>query len=80
MVESKAKEAREAALKLAGVSSDVRNKALKAIATAIAKNKEAILDANARDVEEAEKLVEKGELSEPMLQRLKLSAEDADSP
>ena len=68
MVVPKAKEAREAALKLAGVSSDVKDKALKAMAAAIDNNREAIIEANAKDIEAAE-----GELSEALVQRLKLS-------
>ena len=70
---AKAKAARAAALKLANTSTDVKNRALLEMASAIAQKKREILDANAKDVEAAEALVKKGKLSKAFVNRLKLS-------
>ncbi len=69
MVLLQAKKAYEAALKLAEVSSKDKDRALKAIAAAISKNKNAILKANARDV----KAAEKKKIPQALIQRLKLN-------
>ena len=65
--------ARSAALALAPLSDEVRNRALATMADAIDENAERILDANAEDVAEAGPLVASGEMSEPLLRRLELS-------
>ena len=65
--------ARSAALALAPLSDEVRNRALAAVADAIDENAERILEANAEDVAEAEPLVASGEMSEPLLKRLELT-------
>ena len=65
--------ARSAALALAPLSDEVRNRALATMADAIDENAERILEANAEDVAEAEPLVASGEMSEPLLRRLELS-------
>ena len=65
--------ARSAALALAPLSDEVRNRALAAVADAIDENVQRILDANAEDVAEAGPLVASGEMSEPLLRRLELS-------
>ena len=65
--------ARSAALALAPLSDEVRNRALAAVADAIDENAERILEANAEDVAAAEPLVASGEMSEPLLRRLELS-------
>ena len=65
--------ARSAALALAPLSDEVRNRALATMADAIDENAERILEANAKDVAEAEPLVASGEMSEPLLRRLELS-------
>ena len=65
--------ARSAALALAPLSDEVRNRALAAMADAIDENAERILEANAEDVAEAEPLVASGEMSEPLLKRLELT-------
>jgi len=64
---SKAKAAREAALKLANVSNEVRNAALLKAASAISKNKKLVLEANKKDIGLA-----RGALSKSFVQRLKL--------
>lgn len=65
--------ARSAALALAPLSDEARNRALAAMADAIDENSGAILEANAEDAAAAEPLVASGEMSEPLLRRLELS-------
>lgn len=72
-VKSKAIEARKAALELANLPTEVKNAGLKAMAKAIVENQRIVLEANARDIEEAEKAVGRGDLTKAALQRLKLS-------
>lgn len=67
-----AKNAKEASLKIANLSSELKNTALEAIATAIEKNKQKIFDANAHDLAESKLLVDSGELSKAVYDRLKL--------
>lgn len=68
-----AKAARAAAQQLAVSSGAVRNAALEAIAAALEAQCERVLAANALDVEQAEQMVARGELDEPLLKRLDLS-------
>ena len=72
-VVSKAMAARRASLELANVSTEAKNTALLKIASAISKNKRALLRANARDVGDAERLLKRGRLSKAFLHRLKLN-------
>ncbi len=67
-----AKQAKEAALKVADISTELKNKALLGIAEAIEKEKSVIFDANKKDLQEALPLVENGELSKSTYNRLKL--------
>jgi glutamate-5-semialdehyde dehydrogenase len=69
----KVKQAREAALRLSTLSLEIRNRALLRAADEVQARKSAILQANQRDVSRAERLVKRGELSKPLLERLKLS-------
>jgi len=69
----KVKQAREAALRLSTLSLEIRNRALLRAADEVQARKSAILQANQRDVSRAERLVKLGELSKPLLERLKLS-------
>jgi glutamate-5-semialdehyde dehydrogenase len=71
----KAAAARRAALKLANVTTEVKNSALLKIASAILKEKEALLRANARDLKAAEALLRRGRITAALVQRLKLSEE-----
>jgi glutamate-5-semialdehyde dehydrogenase len=71
-VVSKAVEARRASLKLANVTTEMKNAALLKVASAIIENKEKLLDANAKDVEAAERLLKRGKLTKALVQRLKL--------
>ncbi|MBC7218533.1 MAG: glutamate-5-semialdehyde dehydrogenase [Hadesarchaea archaeon] len=72
-VVEKAAAARRAALKLANVTTGVKNSALLKIASAILESKESILEANAEDLRAAEKLLKRGRITSALLQRLKLS-------
>ena len=72
-IDSICRAARSAALALAPLSDEVRNRALAAVADAIDENARRILDANEKDVAAAEPLVASGEMSEPLLKRLELT-------
>ena len=65
---SEVKDAKLAALKMAALSTEVKNAALKAMAQAVTDNKERILSANAEDVAESE-----GKITPELLKRLRLN-------
>jgi len=67
-----AKNAKEASLKIASLSTELKNKALLKIAEKIEKNTQEIFEANKIDLDNAEKLVESGELNKSTFNRLKL--------
>lgn len=67
-----AKQAKESSLKLANLSSEVKNKALEMIANSLELHKEAIMMANSQDLIEAQKMVDREELSLAVFNRLKL--------
>ena len=67
-----AKSAKEAALKAADLTCDIKNSALLKIADAIENSAEKIFAANKDDLEEAEKLVASGEITKSTFNRLKL--------
>lgn len=67
-----AQKTKNASRKLANLSTDAKNIALKAIVEALESNKEKIMGANAQDLIEAQKLVDSGELSLAVFGRLKL--------
>ncbi|QSG09886.1 glutamate-5-semialdehyde dehydrogenase [Halapricum desulfuricans] len=67
-------EAQQAALRLANVDEATRNAALNSIADAIRDNEDDILEANAADVEEAEAMLERGEYTQALVDRLKLDS------
>jgi glutamate-5-semialdehyde dehydrogenase len=69
---SKAVAARKASLKFANVTTKVKNAALLKIASAISKHKRELLEANAKDVEDAERFLKRGKLTKAFVQRLKL--------
>lgn len=70
-----AKAARDASLVLSQATLEQRNAALEAIAAALESNQPALLEANARDMEAAQKLEEAGKLSAPLVKRLKVDAD-----
>lgn len=63
-------EAEKAAVRLSSLDGRVKNKALRAMADALDKNRSRILKANAEDVANAEKLVKQGRLTRSMVDRL----------
>ncbi len=65
--------AQEAALQLAGIDETLRDDALKSIAAAIKDAESTVLSANEADVTEAESLLERGEYTETLVDRLRLS-------
>jgi glutamate-5-semialdehyde dehydrogenase len=69
-----AQRAKDAALRLATLSTATKNRALEAIADALIEDRERILEANQHDVTQATRLVERGALARPLLDRLKLTA------
>ena len=72
-VQESAKCAKDAALRLATLSTATKNRALEAIADALIEHRERILEANRHDVTQATRLVERGALAKPLLDRLKLT-------
>ncbi|MFC7074953.1 glutamate-5-semialdehyde dehydrogenase [Haloarcula halophila] len=70
--ERQVEQAQSAALRLANVDAAERDAALGAIADAIRENSEAILEANAEDVAEAEEMLAEGEYTQALVDRLKL--------
>ena len=67
-----AKAAKQASLEAAGLSTDIKNKALNNIANAFENSKQEIFEANNVDLQEAKKLVESGEITKSTFNRLKL--------
>ena len=67
-----AKRAKRASVKAQGLSSEVKNQGLIAVAKALESNKEKIFEANKADLEFAQELVQKGELTQATYNRLKL--------
>jgi glutamate-5-semialdehyde dehydrogenase len=68
-----AKRTKDAALRLATLSTATKNRALEAIADALIEHREHILEANRHDMTQATRLVECGALAKPLLDRLKLT-------
>lgn len=71
-VREKARKAGEAARELSSSSKDFRNAELERIAQSLEENREEILEANRKDLSEAEKMVEEGDYSSSKLERLGL--------
>lgn len=67
-----AKNAQEAAIKLSSLSSQDKNHALKLVAENLEANSDRIFRANQKDLEEAKSMLDSGELSEAVYNRLKL--------
>lgn len=77
--ETKVEEARTAALRLADTSDELRSNALRSIASAIDANHDEILAANEKDVREARELLEEGEYTQALVDRLELSPSKLES-
>lgn len=71
--------AQRAALDLATVDEATRNGALSAVADALRANEDAILAANEEDVSEAEAMLERGEYSQALVDRLRLDSAKIES-
>ena len=67
-----AKQAKDASLKIADLSAEIKNEALKSIAENFEQYKDEIYSANKKDLENAKKLVEIGEITKSTYNRLKL--------
>lgn len=67
-----AKNAKAASLKIAELSTEIKNEALNKIANAFERFREEIFEANKKDLVEAEKLVAGGEITKATFNRLKL--------
>lgn len=68
----KVKEAKAASILLGQTSSEIKNKALLLASESILKKKSEILASNKKDIEHAKLLLEKGEITKSILDRLKL--------
>lgn len=68
-----AREAKNAFLNTMTLDNEVKNEALRKIAIEIENNKELIFEANAKDLLEAQKMLEKGEINKATFDRLKLN-------
>ena len=64
--------AKKASVKAQGLSSEIKNEGLVAVAKALEEHKAEIFDANKIDLEFAKELVEKGEITQATFNRLKL--------
>ena len=67
-----AKAAKQASLSIADLSEKIKNEALNNIAKAFETNKQEIFDANKTDLEQAQSLLDSGEISKSTFNRLKL--------
>ncbi|WP_327053999.1 glutamate-5-semialdehyde dehydrogenase [Halomicrococcus gelatinilyticus] len=77
--ETKVEQAQNAALDLAKLSDDERREGLLSIADAIDERHEEILDANEKDVAAGQRMLEEGEYSQALVDRLKLSESKLES-
>lgn len=64
--------AKQASLEIADLSSEIKNSALNSIADLIEENKQEIFESNKQDLKEAEVLLDSGEISKSVYNRLKL--------
>ncbi|HNW26370.1 MAG TPA: glutamate-5-semialdehyde dehydrogenase [Candidatus Gastranaerophilaceae bacterium] len=71
-MENIVKKTKEASLKLVNLPIEARNYALEMIANSLDLHQKQIFDANQKDLQEAQKLVESGEISQAVFDRLKL--------
>ncbi|MBU2514437.1 glutamate-5-semialdehyde dehydrogenase [bacterium] len=74
-IQTMAKKAKKASLRIANLDSSEKNRLLKAISERVKKSSQLIADSNLLDIQEAQKLVADGSLSKPLLDRLKLTDE-----
>ncbi|WP_440952558.1 glutamate-5-semialdehyde dehydrogenase [Methanococcoides sp. FTZ1] len=72
-IEKKVMEAKMASITLASVDTRTKDRALEAMANALDENRDRILEANKADLEEAEKMMAEGKLSQALVDRLKVN-------
>ncbi|MCQ1534325.1 glutamate-5-semialdehyde dehydrogenase [Methanosarcina sp. KYL-1] len=72
-IENKVIAAKKASIELASISGDVKNRALEAMAEALDRERKAVLEANARDIEYAGELKQAGKLTQALVDRLKVT-------
>ena len=72
-IQETAARAKDAALRLAGLSAEVKDRALRSMAELLIECRSEILRANAQDMEQAAQLVAGGKLSRPLMDRLRLT-------
>ncbi len=72
-IEQKVMTAKNASIRLASVNTPAKNKALEAMAKALDSNRELILKANEEDIENAKIMKESGQLSQALVDRLKVN-------
>ena len=71
-IENIAKSGKAASIKAMLLDSEIKNQALNKIAENLQKSKDLILSANKQDIDEAQKLLESGEINKSAYNRLKL--------
>ena len=72
-MQEQVKQAKKASIRMAALSSDVKNGALKAMAEALDRDRKRIMGANAEDLKEADKMFKNGEITQVLVDRLKVS-------
>ncbi|AKB24002.1 Gamma-glutamyl phosphate reductase [Methanosarcina sp. MTP4] len=72
-IETKVITAKKASIELASVSTEIKNRALEAMADALDRERKAILEANVKDCEYAEELKKSGKLTQALVDRLKVN-------
>lgn len=77
-IESKVIKAKKASIELSSVSEEVKNRALEAMAEALDKEREIILEANSKDLEYAAGLKKAGKLTQALVDRLKVTDSKVD--
>ncbi|WP_048815566.1 glutamate-5-semialdehyde dehydrogenase [Methanosalsum zhilinae] len=78
-IESKVMAAKKASIILSSIRTGEKDKALEAIARALDNNRSSILQANEKDLENAEQLKREGKLSQALVDRLKVNDKKIDS-
>lgn len=72
-IKTKVIQAKKASIELSSVNTEIKNRALEAMAQALDKERKAILDANSKDLEYAAELKKKGKLTQALVDRLKVN-------
>ncbi len=72
-IEKKVITAKKASIELASVSTEIKNRALEAMADALDRERKAIIEANSKDREYAEELEKSGKLTQALVDRLKVN-------